>query len=54
MKDVLAFILGVVLVVVGAWLAGFDFNIRGREALILYVFSLYAGGSSIAIRRNLP
>ena len=38
----LAALLGVVLVLVGAWIHGFDFDERGLNALIVYGLSLWA------------
>jgi len=38
----LAALLGAVLVLVGAWIHGFDFDERGPDALIVYVLSFWA------------
>ena len=43
MKNMLAFLAGVSVVVVGAWIGGFDFDQRGEQALAIYIGSVFSG-----------
>lgn len=48
-RSVIGFVFGVAFTCVVSWLAGYNFDTRGGEAVVTFIFSVMLGAAVVAI-----
>ena len=51
MKLLMIAVLAALLVPLGYWIGGYDFDVRGAEAFMCYLLSIYVGAATYVLGR---